>query len=273
MSTPSFGGGGGGKKMPRNRKVLLFSLGGLGAIGGYIWWKKRNASTASAASTTDPNAIDPATGIPYSQEGGAIDPATGVPYADEYGGTSGAYGTQPGALGTYDPLTGQYIPGIGQTTPPVQIATNAEWAQAAESYLVSQGYDPVTTAAAIGAYLIGGTLTSDQYAIVQAALAFEGQPPTSVPPPKTTGGGGTGQGTISVPNVVNHSSHVAVALITAAGLTAVLDPPTPTGMDGIISAQSPTAGTKVTAGTTVTLTNVLHAGGGKKTPPKKSGDG
>ena len=61
------------------------------------------------------------------------------------------------------------------------------------------GYDPQAVAAALGKYLTGGVLTSDQQAIVQASQGFFGNPPQNVPPVTTTpppgqGGGGTNPG-------------------------------------------------------------------------------
>ena len=157
------------KPMTSKQKLLL---GGGVAVGGVIglwWYEKQKSSATSATGTTTANqGIDPNTGVPYADE--EIDPATGIPYADE-----GAQGVTPGELGTYNPLTGQYTPGY--ETAPTVTGTNAEWATAAETQLVADGFDPATVATALGLYLAGQPLSSDQYGIVQAALAMEGQPP------------------------------------------------------------------------------------------------
>ena len=94
--------------------------------------------------------------------------------------------------------TGQFISGAGaQSSGGVILApsTNAEWAQQAEAYLSNIGYDAQTVAAALGKYLTGQTLTSDQSAIVAAAKGFFGNPPTTPPlPPTTTPPPGQGGG-------------------------------------------------------------------------------
>lgn len=172
---------GGKKKLsPKNKKILAGA--GLVAAGilGYMYYKNRSAS--SAAATTDTSSTDP----------NAIDPNTGIPYADEtdYSGV----GTSPGLDGVYDPTTGQYIgTGVGTALGGITtVSTNAAWAQASEAYLTNLGYDPATTAAALGAYLLGVPLTSDQYAIVQAAIGFEGTPPNGAPAVQMSNGGGSG---------------------------------------------------------------------------------
>src|SRR5215469_16803858 len=197
-----------GKRLSKNKKIGLFAIGGLGGLAIIIWYRRHAASNANTAGTTTDTS--------------GIDPNTGVPYADEYGGV----GTTPGYLGSYDPSTGTYVsPGYGGPSGTVYSATNAMWAQSAEAYLVANGYDPATVAAALGLYLGGVPLTQNQYDIVQAALGFEGQPPNGAPPAQLISGGGGGQsgsgsgggtggkppvtkppvkvpGTVSVPNIV-----------------------------------------------------------------------
>jgi hypothetical protein len=152
------------KKSTRNWLII-----GTIAAGGIVIWYVMRAR--SRAATTDPN-VDPATGIPYAEEMGA------------YGGYGVGGGGSPSMFGYYDPSTGAYITGSGSpggtvvTTP----TTNAEWAQQVEAYLQQLGYDPITVAAALGKYLTGQTLSSDQSGIVAAAKGFYGNPPTPTPP-------------------------------------------------------------------------------------------
>jgi hypothetical protein len=162
-------------------------------IVGYAYYRHRSTagSTAAAATAADPNAAP-------AYDPNAIDPNTGLTYAAE-GGTQGGvygYGANP-----YAPVT---------TSIPIQtqqFATNGQWAQAAEDYLVQNaGSDPNTVAAALGKYITGQRLTSDQQTIVSMAIGFEQYPPvpgpngyppsmsvaaatpapTPAPPPKTT---------------------------------------------------------------------------------------
>jgi len=251
MSTPSFSSP--KPKMSRNKKIGLFAVGGLIGLGGILWWRSHNAS--SAATSADTSGTDTADS--------GIDPATGIPYADEYGGT-GAYGTTPGELGTYDPITGTYVPGYGTTGTVTTPATNAEWAQAAITTLTADGYDPATVTTAIGLYLAGQGLSQDQYDIVQAAIGVECQPPGGAPPPHLTSSpppSGTGTttptGNIKVPNVIGSRGFPARLALTALGLKAVQTPPPssiPRTKATIVTAQTPKAGTKVKVGSTVNIT-------------------
>lgn len=150
-------------------------LGAVATAGIVIWYVMRARSqSSSSTSTTDPS----------------IDPSTGLPYAQEYGGYGAGGMGVPQQFGYYDPTTGQYITGTASVTAP---PTNASWAQQVESYLQTVGYDPTTVAAAIGKYLTGQTLSSDQQGIVAAAVGFYGNPPLGAPPISTgTPGGQSG---------------------------------------------------------------------------------
>lgn len=103
----------------------IWIVGGVAAAA-IVFYEYRKAKSSSAetgtGTTTDTTdtGIDPATGIPYSQE--QTDPTTGIPYADEGTNFTGAqsasvvdpntgvpYSSELGAAGlTFDPATGQY---------------------------------------------------------------------------------------------------------------------------------------------------------------------
>ena len=194
LNMPIDNGNGGGPPRPGAKPPMKKStrnwliIGGLAAAGGVIWYvmKSRSASNQQSASAAD-----------MAAQG--IDPSTGVPYAQEYGGY-GVAGTSPSLYGYTDPTTGQFISGVGAlpaggvVTAP---STNASWAQQVEAYLENLGYDPTTVAAAIGKYLTGQQLSSDQAGIVAAAQGFFGNPPQGAPTVVTTPptGQGTGGGT------------------------------------------------------------------------------
>jgi hypothetical protein len=276
---------GGSVKVPlagtMSKKTLTFVLGGSAALVVFLWYRHRkNASGASSGTSagtpadtssaaTDPNAIDPATGVPYSQEYGytGIDPNTGLPYS------------QTAAGGLYDPNTGQYIyPGTGTpppTVPTATITTNAEWAQNAETYLTANaGVDMATLSAALGKYLTARQLTAAEQSLADQAIAFAGYPPVSGPggyPPAMhtqstssggsgggSGGGGTGgskpppAAKVLVPNVVRDRVEDANSALHALGLKSTFGarkPRTPY----VVTAQTPRAGTQVAKGSTVHL--------------------
>lgn len=175
---PPRNGGPPGAKPPMKKSTRNWLLiGGLGAAAIVIYMVMRARSNAATTGTTDPN----------------IDPATGVPYSQEYGGY-GATGVTPSLYGYVDPTTGAFISGAGAGNTVLQPSTNASWAQQVEAYLQSLGYDPTAVGSAIGKYLTGQTLTSDQQGIVAAALGFFGQPPQGAPVPVTTPPTGNGSG-------------------------------------------------------------------------------
>lgn len=171
---------GGGKLLSGNRKWYVYGAGAGGLIL-VFYFRKRSQANASAATT--------GTGSTGTTDTSGYDPYS---YQDTSGGYSGVYGTTPSYYGQYG------YTGAGPSTVP---ASNAQWAQQAAQYLTGQGYDPITTTAALGVYLYGGGLTDNQYQIVQAAIAFEGYPPTPPPAPhvnppvgQSGGGGGTTPG-------------------------------------------------------------------------------
>lgn len=67
----------------------------------------------------------------------------------------------------------------------VRILTNTDWSKAAQKDLVQKGHDPAQSAAACSAYISGATLTADQTALIDVALADVG------PLPQTPSGGGS----------------------------------------------------------------------------------
>lgn len=99
-----------GKKATQ-KQYLMYGGAAIAVAIGYYLYKQHSAN--SAASSTS-SGIDPATGVPYSQETGAnaIDPNTGIPYAAElgssgYGGLYGSSGTSSANPFTaVDPATG-----------------------------------------------------------------------------------------------------------------------------------------------------------------------
>jgi hypothetical protein len=164
------------KKSTKNWVIL----GAVGAAGIAIWYIMRARSQSGSS-----QGVDPTTGIPYAQE-------TSAGYGG-YGVAGG--GNVPSQFGYFDPTTGQYITGTGSQV--VGPGTNASWAQQVEAYLQTVGYDPMAVAAAIGKYLTGQQLTSDQGGIVSAAVGFYGNPPGGAPPiniasPGSGTGGNTG---------------------------------------------------------------------------------
>jgi hypothetical protein len=192
------------------------------AVGiGYYRSKKAASSAAAAnAATTSANDIDPATGFP---SGSPQDEAALAGMSEGDLGLGGNTSTGAGEIIGYDGV-GNPIYAAGTTSIVGGFTSNAQWGQAAEQYLGSNGSDAI--AAAIAKYLSGQPVTSDQVTLVQEAIAVEGNPPvagtngnppgyltappaagtptggtgTTTPPPTGTGTG-TGTGTTSPTSV------------------------------------------------------------------------
>lgn len=217
---------------PTKKSTAL--AGGAAIVGTVGWLVYKSAKAKKAAAAT---AATPATSASTYGYGA---------YAYGYGGSS-AYGYggltyAPGEYYGYGDEGGSAYPSYGYGSGTTAITSNSQWITAAESALATEGYLPATVQAALGVYLAGGTLSSAQSAIVQAAIAAVGNPPT---PPSTTttapsGGqsgstgtttptGGTSTGTsggsaVAVPNVVGYTTGAAHNAIDGAGLHAVAPP-------------------------------------------------
>lgn len=140
---------GGDVTIPKIGSVPKVALVGIGvAAAGFIGWKYWKSRTAAAA--TDATATDPG----FDDSGTLPGVAGAVSDTNSYGATTGDSGTD----------------GTGQ------ILTNAQWSNAAIAALEGS-YDPGALAAALGNYLGGQPLSSDQQTMVRAAIAVAGYPP------------------------------------------------------------------------------------------------
>jgi len=157
----------GGKSFKKS--TLLIAGGGVGLVG-FLWYRHKSSSSAAASSaatptdttgdtSTDQYPADGTVGDPSDPN--STDPATGQTYGDEaasgysdYGGYGNYVGSAAGGYGYGDTSTLNNAPG--------SFTSNGMWMQYAEQQLENSGIDPTTLSAALGKYLVGGTLTSDQ---------------------------------------------------------------------------------------------------------------
>lgn len=240
-----------------NKKVVLAVVGGVIIIGGYMYYKNKNAQTTAdqtiAANTTS-----------AADTGTTIDPQTGFPYGseeDQAALASLSFGILPTQFGGGGGLGGLGGGGTG-ISGPGGFVNNAEWAQAAEAAMGSNGNDAI--AAALGKYLTGQNVTPDQQTIIQEAIAIENAPPvpgTSGFPPNIhlgtggTGGGGGGTPKVTVPNVVGRDVNQADQKLKSVGLTVSANPGGERkGFTRRVTRQSPKSGAKVNKGSHVSLT-------------------
>lgn len=189
-------------------------------------------------------------------------------YGYGYGTAAGAYGYGGvtygyGASGGFPP-TGYY--GYGVTQPPgsgqpgIPATTNAQWVQAAVTQLSGSGFSPQHVTTVLGTYISGHEIEPGDEHIIDAAIGIEGYPPVAgangFPPGIKTGGttGGGQNSKVTVPHVKGLRGTRARELLTEAGLK---DHQVPAhvheGSNSVVSSQSPMAGRRVNAGSTVTI--------------------
>jgi len=253
-------------KLPTWGKFAV--VGGGGAVIVFAWYQhKQSAAASSTASSSSADQIDPATGLPYSEDN-TTDPETDMTYAaeaEQYGSVSAAeaalgasanYGYDTGSsAGIVGDYYDQY-PATDNTASGYTYSSNAEWAQAAEAGLTDIGYSSTDVASAIGRYLARLSLTADQANIVQVAIAEYGNPPSGtfqIIQSSGTPTQGSGTGGASVPNVVGMDITDAANTVRAAGLN-WNGPPSVKGQVIYVTGQTPAAGTSVASGATVTVT-------------------
>lgn len=162
----------GGKEI--KNKPLAIGAGVIGVVLFYVYYQKKKASAAAANATApDPNAIDPATGIPYSQETGYAQDLSGSSIPNPYVGQGGTVTTSSGA---------------GYTS-------NVQWVGDAEQYATGYFNASLTlTGSALGKYLSQspGGLNPDEYQLISELVGLMGPPPVGTfRLIQNTGGSGT----------------------------------------------------------------------------------
>lgn len=234
-----------------NKKTLAIVGGGGVLLLGIVWYRSKKASGSSSSSTdttaqTDQSNIDPATGFPY----GSPEDVQALQSQQMIGG---GFGPVYGGGGTPGGTTG---PGPGSFT------DNGQWAQYAEDYLVNTVGQPAADVGnALGKYLTAQPVDTTGKGYINEAIAFAGFPPVSGPngnPPGIVDGPPgpppPPPGQVTVPNVIGMETDAGQRAIVAAGLVVSRSQKLKPGVGSTIVTQSPSAGTKVNSGSTVTIT-------------------
>jgi hypothetical protein len=199
---------------PVKKQTALLLGGAVILVGGIAWYRSRNAASSG------PSSSSPAAGSGSADQSGTIDPATGYAYGspeDQAALAAQANGNYGGYGGGYSGSSGSY---------PGSYTTNAQWAQAAEDYLVNTvGGEANTVGNAIGKYITGQPVTSDQVTVIEEAIAFAGYPPVNGPsgyPPSyrtastpPSGGSGSGSTKLTAPTGV-HATQVGKTVVALA---------------------------------------------------------
>lgn len=184
------------------KKTALIA--GAGAVGIIAVVAIRHRATANATASSTPSAvpastdatgtsdaIDPATGIPYSEEGGA-DVAGYSGYQIPYGSDGGGYDAAGSGfdaagypIGSEADLAWQAeqdgTAATGTTSTVTGITTNADWVTEAESGVIPGSVS--TISAAVSKVLGGLAVTSAQRDLFLEAVGVIGQPPQGYPQP------------------------------------------------------------------------------------------
>lgn len=152
------------------KKQYLWIGGALVAgIAGYAYYRStvNAAAEAQSTDTVDYGATDTTSADTYGTDYGAYD------YA--YAGSTPDY-MNPSVYPDYYDYTDSYGDSSTYLQPP---ATDQQWAQQAISFLESTGVEAGTASSAVGTYMGGLCLTSDQADLIRRALATAGDPPQS----------------------------------------------------------------------------------------------
>lgn len=244
---------------PVPRWAVITGVAGTVGIGGYLLYKKSTAAQAASSSgTSGSSAYGYGTGgygaYGYGQAGYG-----GYGYGQFTSASPDVYGYGEYGYGYYDPATGQYFgSGFGTNpTSPTQPTsqTNQEWAQAATAGLVAQGFVAKNVATALGLYLTGKPLNTDQQSIVTTAIGLEGDPPQDgaggYPPAMhtTNTNHNPKPKQVTVPKVTGEDFQAAAKQLDTVGLVARRG----NADVGIVTAQVPRAGSKAKSGSTVVL--------------------
>jgi hypothetical protein len=255
------------KDLPK--PVLYGGIAVTAAVTGYLLYKHKQSTGSwfgagtGTTSAGSPTAIDPVTGLAYSQDN-VTDPITGETYlaeATQYGSVASAEAAVSsfGLSGTAVGVPPDGTAGVTETsTGATSVGTytsNAAWAQAAIAGLedISGGpsYNGTDIGDAIGDYLQGEPITAAQIQVVNVALS-EFPIPSPIPVvQKPVAPAGTTQ--VTVPDAKGVSVEEGSPLFTEAGLKVALSPNTNPGPVRIIQSTTPAAGAKVNPGSTVTL--------------------
>lgn len=245
------------------KKQYVYIGGGLViVVAGVVWFRSKHQSNSNSGNVTDPagnvcSALDPNSGycpgtpqdLAYQQSANTLVSSNPASYVG-------------GQVIGYDQY-GNPIYSSGPSSPgPGSYTSNAQWAQAAQAYLMQNepNADPAVIAAALGQYINGKPATEAQISIINQAITFEGIPPVGGPngdPPgiitaSTGTGGGTGSTNVKVPNVIGMNFGKAFNTLVNANL--IPKPDSGINATYIVFTQSPKSGTSVKPHTEVTLT-------------------
>jgi hypothetical protein len=251
-------------------------VGGV-AVGGatlLAYKKKKSAGTAPAGSAAG-MVTDQTTGQSYPAD--SIDPVTDLAYGielQEYGSVAAAdaavaqpgstyAGTgTPGGNGGGDSYDGQSSGGSGASP------TNAQWVTEVEAALSQLNYADADIQQGLARYFSSspqGTAAdgTNLYQMMDTAIGEFGPPPTGTYA-LVRGGPSPKPGDVTVPDEIGRTDlGTAEAAIKAAGLVPLAAGDSGKGNKGKVTAQDPKAGSKVTKGSSVTLT---YTAGGQPHP-------
>lgn len=252
---------------PVKKQTAMLVSGGVVLLIGIVLYRKKQASDAanaataansSAASSATQGSIDPETGYPY---GSSQDEAALAALQNQILPTETSQGD--GEIIGYDD-EGNPIYGVGGSSGGLtsNFTTNAQWAQAAQQYLVNTaGADSATVNIALGEYITGQAVSATQQQVVEQAIAYENLPPVAGPngfppsintgTPSTTAPGGS---KVTLPKYNGMRVEDCTASLTKLGLVGHFSPSLASRKPNVayyIESMTPAGGSSVAAGSTV----------------------
>lgn len=245
------------KKIP---KTWAYVAAGVVGVLGIVWYRGRSGS----ASAGDGTATDPGT------DAGAADTS-----GEAFGGGTGDFGAGlqgGGGIIGYDsngnPIYGNTTGNQVSNGPP--FTSNGAWSQYAVSVLTTLDQTALTNA--LGAYIGGQPVTPAQRTLIDDAISVAGKPPETgangFPPSINVGGSSSGTGTVVVPRLTGGPLGNARDTLKAEGLIVATSPAQKDGISYKVTRQTPQAGKRVAAGSTVHL-NITATGGDGQTGSRK----
>ena len=180
--------------LSKNQRIAVIG-GGTATLGVLVFlhhkktgsWNPWSSATPSDSSGNASSAVDPVTGLPYSEDN-QVDSITGQTYlaeADQYGSVAAAeasvsaYG-QSTASGSGIPVNPASPASSGSVNTVVGTSvytSNAAWAQAATNGLADIGYSATDVSAALADYLTQTPVSTAQAQLINTAIAEYGPAP------------------------------------------------------------------------------------------------
>lgn len=147
-----------------SKKTAAIVAGGVVILGVIVWVRGRKTAANEALAAAGQADVNPATGYPFGSAEDAAALAAQASYVSPVGGGVGGIGGGSGGA---------------TSTSPGTFGNNAQWSQFVQQYMTDNQIvsDGSLLASALGKYLGGRQVSTDENNLIQQAIAFGGFPP------------------------------------------------------------------------------------------------